>query len=239
MKWVENSVLGTGQRALKFLDEQAAVLGELSSGLNRLELEAAVTALQAAGAAQEEAKTEMTSLTKEKKARRDELLDDHLRPIAAIASKITKEGTPAAPTMQDARAPRSRVSDATMVQKGLALAAAAEQYPAEYAGQQMPADFARQARNATRAVQHALDVRELSRSSHVRATKSASEQTATVRDRIRVMNGLVSAFLLRIHRPDLLEAWKQARRYPEKPGKKRKRKKKTDPSSPTDRGATQ
>jgi hypothetical protein len=225
MKWRENAVLKTGQEVLGFLNDHAAEVGPVNKSVERRVLEAAVAALDAAAAAQNAEKTAMTSLTKEKNARRQDLLGDHMRPVVAIAGKLTKTGTSLTPDIQTMRMPKRRTSDLGLRLKALGMAKAVVKYTDQYVAQQMPPDFAKQARRAVNDLNSMLNARDLSVMNHVRATGAAAQQTSIVREAIKVLNGLVDSRLRRIGRLDLVEAWKVVKRYPQKPGVKRRRKK--------------
>ena len=79
--------------------------------------------------------------------------------------------------------------------------------------------------STARTIRALLNARDLSVMNHVRATGAAAQQTSIVREAIKVLNGLVDSRLRRIGRLDLVEAWKVVKRYPQKPGVKRRRKK--------------
>ena len=104
------------------------------------------------------------------------------------------------------------------------MAEAAVQYKKVFIAQQMPGDFEAQAKDAANALQNAVNARDQSVLNHARATGDAAHQTSLVRSSIKVLDGMVSSRFHRMRRPDLFEVWKQAKRYPMKPGMKRGRK---------------
>jgi hypothetical protein len=75
-------------------------------------------------------------------------LGDHIRPIVAIAGKITKTQTSPTPDIQTMRMPKRRTSDLGLRLKTLGIAKAAVPYADQYVAQQMSPDFAKQARRA-------------------------------------------------------------------------------------------
>jgi hypothetical protein len=224
MKWREASVLQTGREVQGFMDEHAELLGGYNNSEERGVLDAAVAALTAAATAQEFERTASKSLTVEKDKRRKELLDEHFLPIVAIARKLTKSKGTRTAAIQKIRMPPRRISDLRLASKARGMANGAAPYKAEFVAQQMPPDFAAQARRAAAALDSAVAARDQSVNNHVKATRDAAHQASIIRSAVRVLNGMVDSRLHMLKRFDLRKAWRVVRRFPRKPGVKRKRK---------------
>jgi hypothetical protein len=207
-----------------FLDAHAVEVGPINKSDERRTLDAAVAALNAAGAAQKFAKKRSESLTRVKNEQRKSLLDHHVRPIVAIAQKVTSTGATLTPDIQKIRMPKRRTPDLILAATTRAMAAGAARYTETYVAQQMPRGFARQARRAADDLQAVLNERSASILNRARATGDAAQQTSIIRESIRVLHAMVHARFHRLHRDDLAAAWNQVKRYPHKPGVKRPRK---------------
>jgi hypothetical protein len=158
----------------------------------------------------------------EKNKRRKDLLEDHLGAIVPIARKITKTMDTVTPAIQKMRMPKRRTPDIILVAEAQAIAEGAAEYKQVFVAQQMPSDFEVQAKDAADALQKALNARDQSIQNHTTATGDAAHQASLVRSLIKVLHGMVSSRFHRMRRPDLIEVWTQVRRYPKKPGVKRR-----------------
>ena len=155
-----------------------------------------------------------------KRTVRKDLLDDHIRPIAAIARKSQL----ATADMVSLRVPHKRTSDSDLASKAIAIAGAAERYHDVFRAQQLGSDFGEKCRAKGNELIQAMLVRDRSVLRLKAATGDAASYTSLVRDAIRVLNVMLHKQLAR--RPDLLSAWDKCRRYGKKPGVKRRKKRK-------------
>jgi hypothetical protein len=212
MKRSQLARLDAFRRMQSFLDANAAVLGNVNRAVSRLELDAAVTRLTADGARQERAITAATSLTKMKGEARDDLRLHHMQQIAAIARRRLA----GAPAIQDLRLPHKSTSDAALIVKANAMAAAAAPYTQLFVAQQLPADFIAQLRAAAQAVLAVISVRGAALVELHMGTRNVRDQLAITYTDVKVLNALVVKQLK--GRSGLLEAWRIAKRIKAKPG---------------------
>lgn len=223
MKWRDLSVLLTGWKVQGFLRDYAALLGPVTKAAVRRELDTAVATLGACNATQKAQRTTGKSLTIVKNQRRQDLLTDHLAPLVPIARRRTKENATLTPDIQGMRMPKRRMPDNILATEARTMAEAASLYRDVYLKQQLPEDFEAQAKRAAYALQHALDARNASMLAHAAATKEGRHQASLVRSFIKVLHTLVVKRLNYMKRPELIEVWNDAKRYPKKPGPKRAR----------------
>jgi hypothetical protein len=212
MNTAQKARLNALQRMQAFLDKYASALGTISRSTSRTDLDTAVAGLVTFGTQQEAAQTVATSRTKMTHDAREELRLHHMAQIAAIARKKLSQTA----AIQDLKLPPKSTSDATLVQKGLAMANVAAQYTQVFVDQQLPADFIVQLQAAVEAVKQAVIAQATAKGDVVNGTNGVKAQLALTHTDVRVINTLVVRQLK--GQANLLGEWTSAKRVRAKPG---------------------
>jgi hypothetical protein len=212
MKRSQLARLDAFRRMQNFLDSNAAVLGNVNRSVSRMDLDTAVTRLVTDGTRQEQAITAATGLTKLKITARNDLRLDHMQPIAAIARRRLA----GAPAIQDLQLPHKSTSDAALIVRANAMAAAAAAYTQIFIDQQLPADFIAQLQAAVHSLLDAISVRGAALVELHVGTRNVKDQLAVTHTDVKVLNALVVKQLK--GQTGLLAAWRIAKRVKAKPG---------------------
>jgi hypothetical protein len=222
LHWRQKAALETGRKVQIFLRDNAEAVGNVSRAKYKDLLDAAITGMDESATVQEAMNVERTSRTKMKNKLRAELIDQHLKPIVAIANKKPTRTA----SIAGMRLPPQHASDGSLLTKAAAMAARAARYPDVFAAQQMPLNHVQHCRGKIKELRDELKRRDGCLMRHARATADLADYVSRVRNAIYVLNALVVKEL-RASAPGLLQAWKSAKRYPQKTGPKRPRKART------------
>ena len=216
MRWRHKTVREVGRAVQGFFHDNKTALGRLHEHPECRVLNEAIREIERCFADQEELKVRMTSLTKLKHATRKDLLENHVRPIAAIARNNAKKEM----VTSHMRLPRKRASAEEFAQHVHGMAKDAAKHPEVYRTARMPFTFLEELHALVDEFQQLVSTRANANTAHIAATAGVTMHTSTVRQSVKLLGTFVVKQLA--GRPDLIAAWKQAKRYPKKRGVKRK-----------------
>ncbi len=205
-KFVFNTLLG-GQQ---FLDEQAAILGAISTNAARIRLDAIISTVALHGDSKTEHKMSTKTLARTKSATRRALVADHLSPIAAVARAVLAE-TPELTVVRTV--PPISMSNEALLRHAAEVIKVVTPYTTHLIAAGLPSDF--QAGLDT--ARQALDTATFNRATSLKRTQGASkgirEQLAAGRRQLRIIDRLVRV-ALRGQDGSLLAEWKGRTAYP-------------------------
>lgn len=122
-----------------------------------------------------------------KRTLRDQLLEDHIRPIGVVARAELRH----VQALAGLTVPSGKARFGSLVAAGYGMAQSARPYEATFLAAGLPADFIAQLVRATDALQEALTTRGEARALRVEATVGLAEESRVARNALRVLDVLV------------------------------------------------
>ena len=213
MKQREMARLDALQRVQAFFSIDAPELARVRASASKAELDQTIAVLRGLAADQSAAVVESTSRTRLKDELRERLRQEYLRPIAAIRA----ENVYRTPELPEFRLPPKNLSDGEFVAMATAMGDAAERHPALLAREGLPADFVAQLRAALAALSSAMVGRSMAAVGRTGATVGIRVELSRARVLVNVLDALMQQQVR--GRPELLEAWNDAKRVKAKRGR--------------------
>ena len=202
----QGDVLESIRAVQNFLDAHADRLGDVNKTGVRQQLDEVVTQLTGHVTSQNDHSLAALGATRKQRALRRILVNEHMRPIARIATA----DLPPTPEVQPLTMPAGRPTVAVLIGAARGMAAAAGRFATVFTGAGLPADFVAQLTTATDALEAARDQQTLTRSSRAGSTDVLAGTLQRGRRIIRVLDSLVANALK--DDAELLTAWKSAKR---------------------------
>ena len=208
MQSIQSTVLGTLQRAQRFLDDNAAALGpSITQSATRTTLDQAVTALAAQAVAQTGSKRAALATTAKLKVLRAALRKNHLQPIATIARAQLKQ----VPEFVALKMPPVNATSSTLVHAATAMHDAASQYQQTFVDAGLAPDFPTQLASATAALNTALTNQGAAKAKQRGATTGIRSEVQRGRQAVQMLDAVIEPTLA--NNPSLLAEWQTAKRF--------------------------
>jgi hypothetical protein len=201
-----------------FLDKNSADLATVNKSRARAALNELVPVLEAHATDQHIAEIEAQSRTVIKSELREDLRLHHMQQVAAIG-RARLAGVADSDLLLKLQYPPQSIDDGALITAGRGMAQAAQQYKQVFLNEQLPTDFIEQLQAATEAVRVATTERKGSLTRLRGATRGVTVQLQRASHILHVLNSLVVRDLK--GKPELLAAWKMAKRNRKKPGSTR------------------
>jgi hypothetical protein len=200
------TVLTTFVRTQRFLDANAAALGQINQTGARKELDGAVTDLTGHVNTQESTRKQAMGETANQETLRNALLAQ-MRPIARIAASTLQS----VPQFSSLKMPPATAGAVATLARAQAMADVAQQHLSTFTAAGLPADFLTQLGTAASAVQASLGTRDDLTGSRVVATQGTESASRRGRQAIKVLDAFIRRQLA--GNDDLIAGWVSAKRY--------------------------
>lgn len=191
-------------RIQAFLDSHSGVMRTLNQSELRAALDELVSGCESSAEAQVASACRKKKRLAERRARREELRRQHLRPIIALARSKDDEN----PYLGSLRMPGNDESDSSLRSTAHAIAMIVDQQKGAFLDAGFPDDFVEQLRNAVEALEAAAAEYERARMDGVHATLTLGALVPRASQLVRVLNALVIARIRR--NKSLMAEWQRA-----------------------------
>lgn len=183
----QGAVLETLLRIRRFLEDFTAMLGAVNQSDARKRLDDTVTQIGSHAVAQVGGHRVSQGETARQRLLRLALRNDHMRPIAVIASQKLREE----PEFTKLLLPPVKILGPMLTAAARDMANAAEQYTDLFVKEGLAADFVAELRAAANALDQSMIARGQSQGQRAGATKGLQAETARARALIRQLDSLV------------------------------------------------
>jgi hypothetical protein len=202
MKARESVALCMFERAQGFFNANPDIAGSLATSTSRRTLDAVITDLRQSAADQGSSAAHGKGATQTQRALRAALLDDHMRPIAAIARQESHDGR----LLPALRVSAKKRADSMLCVDALAMADAAAPHAGVFIAAGLALDFLDQLRTAAKALACMATHRSTHRSTGVMATVGIKLSIKRGRTAVQALDAVLSSRLR--DNPAMLAQWK-------------------------------